>query len=120
MIGDGAVPARLTFPALRRLRRKSEFDAAYGQGRRFGNPYFGLTAAPNPLGPRIGLAVAVRVAGNSVERNRIRRVIRESFRIHQRELPAFDLVVSARDRARGAPGPELRAALEALWKKVMA
>ena len=70
-------------------------------------------------GPRIGLAVAVRTAGGSVQRNRIRRVIRESFRLHQHELPAADLVVSARARARGAAGPELHAALAALWKKVV-
>jgi ribonuclease P protein component len=59
----------------------------------------------------------VRTAGGSVQRNRIRRVIRESFRLHQRELPAADLVVSARARARGASGPELHAALAALWRK---
>ena len=64
------------------------------------------------------LVVAVRIAGGSVERNRIRRVIRESFRLHQHELPAADIVVSARGRARGASGPELHAALAALWNKV--
>jgi ribonuclease P protein component len=68
--------------------------------------------------PRLGLAVAVRVAGNAVERNRIRRIIRESFRLHQRELPHVDLVVSARPQVRGASGADLRASLVALWKKV--
>ncbi len=120
---DGATrtraPGRLTLPAKRRLRRKSDFDAAYARGRRFGNSFFAITAAPRAEGPRIGLAVAVRVAGNSVERNRIRRVIRESFRVHQHEFPAVDLVVSARAKARDASGSELRAALDALWKKVV-
>jgi ribonuclease P protein component len=62
--------------------------------------------------------VAVRVAGNAVERNRVRRIIRESFRLHQHELPSVDLVVSARPRVRGASGAELRASLATLWKKV--
>lgn len=110
---------RLTFPAHKRLRRKSEFDAAYARGRRFGNGFFAVTASSNEqLGARLGMAVAVRTAGNSVERNRIRRIIRESFRLHQLELPAVDLVVSARPPARGAPAAQLQASLAALWQKI--
>jgi len=115
---DCAAPARLTLPAQRRLRRKSDFDAAYAGGRRFGNGFFGVTAFLNDKGwPRLGLAVAVRTAGGGVERNRIRRIIRESFRLHQHELPGVDLIVSARGRAKDAPGSELHASLVALWKK---
>jgi ribonuclease P protein component len=110
---------RLTLPAQRRLRRKSDFEAAYAGGRRFGNGFFAVTAKPNDIGgPRLGLAVSIKTAGNAVERNRLRRTIRESFRLHQYELPAVDLVVSARGRARDAAGAELRASLIALWKKV--
>jgi ribonuclease P protein component len=110
---------RLTHPAQRRLRRKSDFEAAYARGRRFGNGFFAVTAMPNDIGgPRLGLAVSVKNAGSSVERNRIRRTIRESFRLHQHELPAVDLVVSARGRARDAAGAELRGSLSALWQKV--
>ena len=110
---------RLTLPAQRRLRRKSDFEAAYARGRRFGNGFFAVTAKPNDIGgPRLGLAVSVKNAGNSVERNRLRRTIRESFRLHQHDLPAVDIVVSARGRARDANGAELRESLLALWKKV--
>jgi ribonuclease P protein component len=114
-----AAPFRLTHPAQRRLRRKSDFEAAYARGRRIGNGFFGVTAFWNDKnGPRLGLAVAVRTAGGGVARNRIRRIIRESFRLHQHELPAVDLIVSARSRARDAAGPELRESLAALWKTV--
>ncbi len=110
---------RLTLPAQRRLRRKSDFEAAYARGRRMGNGFFAVIATPNDSGgPRLGLAVSLRVAGSSVERNRLRRTIRESFRLHQHELPAVDLVVSARDRARDAQGSDLRESLLALWKKL--
>ena len=115
------MPRRLTLPARLRLRRKKDFDAAYARGRRLGDGYFGMTATVNDAGaPRLGLAVAVRVAGGAVDRNRIRRVIKESFRLHQEELPAVDLVVSARAKARAAPGALLRESLENLWKKVAA
>jgi ribonuclease P protein component len=111
---------RLTFPAQKRLRRKSEFDAAYARGRRFGNGFFAVTASSNDKhGARLGMAVAVRTAGNAVERNRIRRIVRESFRLHQHVLPAVDIVVSARPQARGAPGAQLHASLAAMWQTII-
>jgi ribonuclease P protein component len=101
------------------LRRKSDFDAAYARGRRFGNGLFGVIAFWNDKGwPRLGLAVAVRTAGGGVERNRLRRIIRESFRLHQHELPSVDLVVSARARAKDATAGELRNSLSELWQSV--
>ena len=110
---------RLTFPAPRRLRHKPEFDAAHARGRRFGNGYFAVTVISNDKsGPRLGLAVALRIARTSVERNRIRRIIRESFRVHQHTLPAVDIVVSARPRAQHAPGAQLRESLAVLWQQV--
>jgi ribonuclease P protein component len=119
LTGDSAARKRLTLPAQKRLRRKSDFDATYARGRRFGNGLFGVTAVQNNEGwPRLGLAVAVRVAGGGVQRNRFRRIIRESFRLHQHELPAVDVIVSVRERARGASGAELRESLGALWKSV--
>jgi ribonuclease P protein component len=115
----GSMPGRLTLPARLRLRRKRDFDAAYARGRRMGDGFFAVTVTMNDAGaPRLGLAVAVRVAGGAVARNRIRRIIRESFRLHQREIPAVDLVVSARPKARAASGRQLHESLEALWKKV--
>jgi ribonuclease P protein component len=115
------MPVRLTLPAQRRLRRKSDFDATYARGARFGNGFFGVTAKSNDVGaPRLGLAVAVKVAGGAVPRNRIRRIIRESFRVHQQLLPPLDIVVSARPRARQAAARELHVSLEALWKELAA
>ena len=90
-------------------------------GRRFGDSFFAVTASANEGGgARLGLAVAVKAAGSSVERNRLRRLIRETFRLRQHELPSVDLVVSARAQARGARNAELRASLNGLWDRVKA
>lgn len=76
------------------------------------------TVRPNE-GPRarLGLSIAARTVGNSVQRNRLRRLIRESFR-QQGQLPAVDIVIGARNAARTAAPPELRAALQRMWKQI--
>src|SRR5579883_1593603 len=105
------MPGRLTLPAELRLRRKSDFDAAYARGRRLGDGFFAVTVCANQTGqPRLGMAVAVRVG-----RNRIRRIVRESFRLHRHGLPPVDLVVGARPKAALASRAELHASLQALW-----
>lgn len=67
---------------------------------------------------RLGMAVGARVAGGAVERNRIRRLVREFFRLHRQELPAVDLFVSAREGAKSATNAEIRASLGRLWQEI--
>jgi ribonuclease P protein component len=110
---------RLNLGAERRLRSKLQFDALYASGKRIDDRLFGLRVRPNGLGfPRIGLAVAVKTAGNAVKRNRLRRLVRETFRLVQHELPAVDIVVAAKFPAAGAPASALRASLATLWQRV--
>ena len=112
-------PRRLSFGAELRLRSKLQFDAIYAGGKRIDDRFFGLRIKPNGLDhPWIGLAVAVKTAGSGVARNRARRLIRESFRLAQHELPAVDIVVAAKIPAREAPAATLRASLAALWQRV--
>jgi ribonuclease P protein component len=65
---------------------------------------------------RLGLSIAARTVGNAVHRNRLRRLIRESFR--QQQLPPVDIVIGARTAARTAAAVTLRAALQRLWKQI--
>ena len=119
MTAGGSSRGRLGLPQARRLRRKADFEAAYARGHRSRGEHFTVIARWNPDGgPRLGMAVAIKAAGSAVGRNRIRRLIRESFRLHQHELPACDLIVSAQPRARLATSTELRSSLDAMWAKV--
>lgn len=112
-------PRRYRFESRLRLTSKPQFDAIYASGRRIDDRFFGLRVKPNGLEfPRIGLAVAVKTAGNAVQRNRLRRLIRESFRLVRHELPAVDIVVAAKFPAAEAPPTTLRASLATLWKRV--
>ena len=110
---------QLRFGAELRLRSKLQFDAIYAGGRRIDDRFFALRVKPNGLThPRVGLAVAVKTAGSAVARNRVRRLIRESFRLAQFDLPAVDIVVAAKFPTREAPAATLRASLATLWQRV--
>jgi ribonuclease P protein component len=110
---------RLRFGTELRLRSKLQFDALYAGGRRIDDRFFGLRVKPNGLGhPRIGLAVAVKTAGGGVARNRLRRLVKESFRLAQHQLPAVDIVVAAKIPAAEAPATTLHASLATLWQRV--
>ena len=78
-----------------------------------------LRVTPARRLPRLGLAIAARIVGNAVRRNRIKRLIRESFRQHQHELPAVDLVVNARAGARDADNAAITRSLEQHWRTVV-
>ena len=78
-----------------------------------------MIARPNGLGhARLGLAVGVRSAGNAVNRNRVKRVVREAFRHIHQELPAVDLVVNARPAAGKATNAEMMASVTTLWNRI--
>ncbi|HET6430907.1 ribonuclease P protein component [Dyella sp.] len=107
-------------PREARLCRAGDFAALRQASGRFGGRCFSVRYRPNALGhPRLGLAISKRVSKRAVERNRIKRLARESFRRIQHELPAVDMVIMAREQASGLPGSELLAELDALWRKLL-
>jgi ribonuclease P protein component len=83
-----------------RLRQRHDFLRAQAQGKRLHTRHFGVVLAPMAAGhPRLGLVVTKRL-GKAVQRNRVKRLLREFFRRHQTGLPDFDLVIMAK---KGAP-----------------
>lgn len=79
---------RFTFPRTARLTHAREFDAVYGARLRKSLGPLTMYARPSETGRvRLGLAVGRRV-GNAVERNRIKRLLREAFRLSRQEFLA--------------------------------
>ena len=103
-----------------RLRRPGDFAALRTSSGRAGGRCFHLRYRDNGLGhARLGLAISKRVSKRAVERNRIKRLLRESFRRVQHQLPSVDLMVMAREHAAGVPGTELLRDIDGLWKKLL-
>jgi ribonuclease P protein component len=84
-----------------RLSRSAEFERVYRQGRSVANRHLVLYSFPTTPDEeaRLGLSVSRRVGG-AVERNHLKRLLRESFTsLEPRLAPGHDLVVVARPEA---------------------
>ena len=90
-----------------RLVNKADFDRVFADNQRARTDYVMVMARPNQVGyPRLGMIVAKRLLARAVDRNRVKRCTRESFRLVLQDLPACDFVV--RLIAKPLPGDEAR------------
>ncbi|MGI9310847.1 MAG: ribonuclease P protein component [bacterium] len=100
------------------MRDAARFTEIFAHKQRMHATYFNAHTAPNDLGfARIGLAVSRRVSKRAVERNRVKRIIRESFRRRQLALGAVDYIVIAKTGAAAQPSRALHAELDHLWQR---
>ena len=108
------------FRPCHRLRSAADFERVYRSGKRAGDSLFAVNALANEVGfARLGMSVSTRTVGNSVRRNRVRRIIREVFRERRPDLPGVDLVVTSRPGARGAERPAIVTSLERLIERAL-
>lgn len=100
------------------LRDSSDFDAIYAFKQRAGDNHLLVFARRNDLGwTRFGLSVS-RKHGNAVKRNRIKRLLREAFRLSQHELPdGLDLILIPRQNS-GAGLEEYQASLCSIVRRL--
>ncbi|HLI18435.1 MAG TPA: ribonuclease P protein component [Rhodanobacteraceae bacterium] len=108
-------------PPAARLRRAADFLALQRATGRWQGKHFALRWIESPQGfARLGLAVSRKVSKRAVERNRIKRVVRESFRSERKGLPPLDVLVIACNSAAETDNTALRADLELAWQKLKA
>jgi len=102
-----------------RLKKPGEFKAVFGKPFRSIDKQFIVLAKQNKLPrARLGLAIAKKRIPLAVGRNRVKRLIRESFRRNQKELRGLDIVVMAQDKLDQKQNPALAWALGKHWKKI--
>lgn len=82
------------FRPVNRLNKPADYQALFATGKRTGDRLFSIITRQNTLAEaRLGLAISKKNVPLAVRRNRLKRIIRESFRHHQAELQGLDVVV---------------------------
>ncbi|MDF2182544.1 ribonuclease P protein component [Neptuniibacter sp. CAU 1671] len=78
-----------------------------------------LLARPNPLGyARIGFIISKKNVRLAVKRNRVRRIMRESFRQTQHQLPAVDMIILARKGIGELENEQLHKLMQKCWSRL--
>lgn len=100
------------------LRKNRDFQAVYKKGRSFANKYLIIYILENDQDQNLlGISVSKKV-GNSVVRHRVKRIAKESYRLHENMLNSgFNIAVIARPMAKDADFKKIEGAMLSLLKR---
>lgn len=109
----------LNFPKSHRLLRPADYGKVFDDVQlKVPHRNFLILATPNNLGyARLGLIFAKKNLKLSVQRNRIKRQVRETFR-HQPELPGMDIIVLGRQGLTALDNQTVSKSLNGLWQRL--
>lgn len=97
----------------------AQFKSVFSNPIKASSAEITLLAIPNTeQHPRMGLTVAKRFVKRANQRNRIKRVIRDSFRLNQHDIPHLDIVVLVRNGVMEMENAEINKLIDKLWRKL--
>jgi ribonuclease P protein component len=102
------------------MNNPRDFSRVFRSGRRTGGGGLTIITVENATGnPRLGLAIAKKHLKLASQRNRLKRIVRESFRLNQSNFTGVDIVVLSRPDIVKKNAAEIKAALERHWLTVV-
>lgn len=109
----------LFFKKHNRLASKQDFQSVFASPHKVSRPSLRVIYLPNQLGyARLGIVISKQQVRRAVDRNRLRRVVRESFRYHQAQLKGFDIVLIMRAGCIPLSQSALRIRVDNLWSAI--
>jgi ribonuclease P protein component len=114
-----SIEERATFRKAERISRRKEFLEIYRKGKRLDTRNFTLILSRNNTGGnRLGISIGKKAAKKAVARNRIKRLLREYFRLNKGRLPSStDVVIIVRKDVSSRSYRDIFAELEGLLKE---
>jgi ribonuclease P protein component len=112
--------AAFSFGKRLRLLSASEYSWCFANTQiKAACPELLIIASNNNLDqPRLGLVIAKKHVKLATQRNRLKRLIRENFRLRQHQLPALDIIVLARKGIADLDNAALSRVLEKQWRRL--
>lgn len=109
-----------SFPKSLRLLNAQDYSRVFSDvDLRVSSSHFLILSKPlDNIKPRLGIIVAKKHVKLAVNRNKIKRQLRETFRSKQHTLPPLDLVVLAKKGAGDLDREAIRKELDFLWRKL--
>ena len=109
-----------TFSLERRLLQKTDYDEVFRNAKKIASPHFIFLYRENTLGhARLGLALSKKNIAKAHDRSRLKRLVRETFRVEvAQHLPAVDVVVLAKPGVAKADNAILIDGLQRIWSKL--
>ena len=102
-----------------RLLKAEEYNRVFNNAHRSKDQYFTVLAQPKKTGhAKLGLAIAKKRVKQAVSRNRLKRIIRESFRLHQDTIATADFVVMIQQNSEKVSNKQLFLSLQKHWQKL--
>jgi ribonuclease P protein component len=106
------------FSHVQRLHNPAEFARVFADAERSADRFFTVLGRPNEHPhARLGLTISRRAAKRAIERNRLKRIAREAFRLAL-ELPSWDFVVLAKPLAAQTEPRVLRRSLDEHFERL--
>ena len=100
-----------------KLINAEQYKNVFFHPQRFGNKSLTVLAKNNSLQhPRLGLAISKKCAKKATDRNRIKRIFRESFRLHQNTLPSVDIIAMCKPNILLLNNQEIQTQIEFQWR----
>lgn len=109
----------LRFQSQHRLKKSTDFAAVFQQQNKTVAKYFVVYQRDNDFHCyRLGVVVSKKQAAHAVDRNRLKRLVKEAFRLNQHQIRASDYVVVGRGRAVQASNDEIRRCLSWILSQI--